>query len=74
MTPTGGRPNTPGGAGRPQTPGGSGGIRMQTSTNINYQHPIPQIGSPQIGQSSGLQGPLAYLEKTASGIGMGENR
>ncbi|XP_021948880.1 basic salivary proline-rich protein 1 isoform X1 [Folsomia candida] len=78
MTPTGGggRPNTPG-SGRPQTPGGMGASRMQNA-NIGYSPSVHQqsIGSPQLGPGGGhgmgggggpgLQGPLAYLEKSAS--------
>lgn len=75
MTPTGGgRPNTPG-SGRPQTPGSMGAPRMQGYSPSMHQQSIgsPQLG-PGPGMGGGLQGPLAYLEKSASGIGMGDNR
>jgi mediator of RNA polymerase II transcription subunit 28 len=67
-----GRSPAPGSAGRPLTPStvgpGPGSGRMQGS-NLGFPSPIAQQGL-----TSGLQGPLAFLEKTASGIGMNENR
>jgi hypothetical protein len=82
MTPTGGRPNTPGGPLTPGIIGGGGqGQRMQIMQNVyspSMQHQQQGMGSPQIGggggmggSGQGLQGPLAYLERSASGIGMG---
>jgi mediator of RNA polymerase II transcription subunit 28 len=65
----GGRPLTPASVGRPQTPGGGGPLTPQ-----GRMQPSPSLGFNPMGQGqgppTGLQGPLAYLEKTASTIGM----
>lgn len=77
-TPLAGRPQTPsvGSVGRPQTPAGSttpqSNTRMLPSPNVGYYSPMSQ--QPQQQQQSGLQGPLANLERAASTIGMNENR
>ena len=71
--PGSGRPQTPASVGRPQTPvaqgsamqGSQGGVRPGQGVGFPGQ-------SPQQGPPSGLQGPLAFLEKTASTIGMNQ--
>jgi len=71
----GGRPQTPASVGRPQTPGGGGPLtpqgRMQPSPSLGFN---PMGQGPMSQGPTGLQGPLAYLEKTASTIGMNEQR
>jgi len=65
LTPGGsGRPQTPASVGRPQTPGGP-------MTPQGRMQPSPSLGYNPMGQGpTGLQGPLAFLEKSASTIGM----